>query len=147
MKKSFTILELIFVIVIIGILAGIAIPRLFPVIDTAKIKKAQSQVAAIRAAISNAYSKNIISGNNTCPKVEKKGDTTTLFANVLTYPIPKNGKYIKWNLKSDNSTENVYTLQIDNLSTTFYYDKNTSDNCKFYCNSKDTLCKDIEEVK
>ena len=127
MKKSFTILELIFVIVIIGILAGLAIPRLFPVIDTAKVKKAQSQLSAIRAAISNAYSKNIMSGNDTCPELEGS-DTNKLFENVLSYPISKDQKDIKW---EGNGTD--YNFTIGNMYVKFKYDKNTSKDCKFEC--------------
>ncbi len=145
MKKAFTILELIFVIVIIGILAGIAIPKLFPVIDTAKIKKAQSQVSAIRAAISNAYSKNIISGENVCPNLEKNTTDNLLFENILTYPIHKDATDVKWDLISDDANKTVYSLKVGKLSTTFTYDKNTSQNCPFNCNPSDELCKKIEQ--
>ena len=129
MKKSFTILELIFVIVIIGILAGLAVPRLFPVIDTAKVKKLQSQVAAIRVAINNAYSKNIISGNNQCPSLEGS-DTNYLFEGVLTYPIEKNRGDIKWD---GNGTD--YNATIGSMVVKFHYDNNPDDNCKFVCQS------------
>jgi len=130
MKKSFTVLELIFVVIIIGILAGLAIPRLFPVIDTTKVKKLQSQVSAIRAAISNNYSKNIISGNNTCPSLEKSTTDNTLFENILTYPIYKNQGDIKWD---GNGSD--YNATIGNMIVKFYYDTNTSNNCKFSCQS------------
>ena len=130
MKKSFTILELIFVIVIIGILAGLAIPKLFPVIDTAKVKKLQSQVAAIRVAINNAYSKNIIGGNNVCPSLEKSTTDNTLFEGVLTYPISKNSNDIKWD---GNGSD--YNATIGNMVVKFHYDNNPNDNCKFACQS------------
>ena len=129
MKKAFTLLELIFVIVVIGILAGLAIPRLFPVIDTAKVKKLQSQVSAIRAAIGNSYSKNIISGNDVCPDLEGS-ENDKLFEGVLTYPIYKNSKDIKWD---GNGTD--YNATIGDMVVKFNYDKNTSNNCKFECNS------------
>ena len=129
MKKSFTILELIFVLVVIGILAGLAIPRLFPVIDTAKVKKLQSQVAAIRVAINNAYSKNIIAGNNQCPNLEGS-NSNYLFEGVLTYPIKKNSGDVKWD---GNGVD--YTATIDDMNVTFHYDNNPDDNCKFVCQS------------
>jgi len=130
MKKSFTLLELIFVIVVIGILAGIAIPKLFPAINTAKIKKLQSQVSAIRVAISNAYSKNVIGGNNVCPSLEKSTTDDTLFENILTYPIYKDKGNIKWD---GNGTD--YNATIGNMVVKFHYDTNTSNNCKFSCES------------
>jgi len=142
MKKSFTVLELIFVIVIIGILAGLAIPRLFPVITTSKIKKLQSQVSAIRVAISNKYSKNIISGVNSCPSLEKSTTDSTLFEGVLTYPITKNKGDIKWD---GNGSD--YNATIGNMVVKFHYDNNPNDNCKFSCQSvsgtSDYSCSDF----
>ena len=142
MKKSFTVLELIFVIVVLGILASLAIPRLFPVITTSKVKKLQSQVSAIRVAISNKYSKNLISGNNQCPALEKSTTDNNLFENILTYPLPKNHGDIKWD---GNGTD--YNASIGKIVVKFHYDNNTSKNCKFECKSvsgtSDYTCADF----
>ena len=50
-RKAFTMIELVFVIVVIGILAAIAIPKFAATRDDAQIAKGRSDVAAIRAAI------------------------------------------------------------------------------------------------
>jgi len=142
MKKSFTVIELIFVIVILGILASLALPRLFPVITTSKIKKLQSQVSAIRVAISNKYSKELLSGNDQCPSLEKSTSDNTLFENILTYPIARNYGDIKWD---GNGTD--YNATIDKIVVKFHYDNNASNNCKFECKSvsgsSDYTCADF----
>jgi general secretion pathway protein G len=143
MKKAFTILELIFVIVIIGILAGVAIPRLFSGVDEAKIAKAKTQIANIRAGISSAYSKNIMAGNvDKCPELEKSTSDNQVFENVIYPPLKENSGDIKWHYEGNSSTETNYTLSVGDLRVRFIYDKNVSKNCPFECNdSTSLLCK------
>ena len=130
MKKSFTLLELIFVIVVIGILAGIAIPRLFSGIPDAEKAKVKTDVATIRAAISSKYGKLVMEGNDSCPDLEKSTTDNTLFENILTYPIKKSSGNVKWD---GNGTD--YNVTIDGAVITFEYNKSTESNCKFECKS------------
>ncbi len=50
-RKAFTMIELVFVIVVLGILAAVAVPRLAATRDDAQIAKGRSDVSAIRSAI------------------------------------------------------------------------------------------------
>lgn len=52
-KKAFTMLELVFVIVVLGILASIAIPKLAATRDDAIEAKVKKQINAIRTSIEN----------------------------------------------------------------------------------------------
>ncbi|QKF64049.1 type II secretion system protein [Campylobacter corcagiensis] len=55
MKKGFTMIELIFVIVILGILSAVAIPRLAATRDDAEVSKAATNVSTIISDISSYY--------------------------------------------------------------------------------------------
>ena len=60
MKKGFTMIELIFVIVILGILASVAIPRLAATREDAEISTA---IANLRTLLSDASSYHVAKGN------------------------------------------------------------------------------------
>ena len=65
MKKAFTMIELVFVIVVIGILAMIAIPKFSATRDDALITKAKTTVASVRSSISSEVQRRILAGNYT----------------------------------------------------------------------------------
>ena len=62
-KKAFTMIELVFIIVIIGILASVAIPRLAATRDDAEITTSRVLVASIANAVSMERQKRILRGN------------------------------------------------------------------------------------
>ncbi len=61
-QKAFTMIELIFVIVVIGILAGIAIPKFAATRGDAQIVKAKATVGSVRSAVATERQKRILRG-------------------------------------------------------------------------------------
>jgi len=108
-KSAFTMIELIFIIVIIGILASVAIPRLAATRDDAEITKARVTVASIRNAISMERQKRILRGDFTA--ITSVGDSTNVFdkfnkdknnvqADVLEYAIKSSTNKGHWSFSS-----------------------------------------------
>ena len=91
--------ELIFVIIIVGILSAIAVPKFQGVSEEAQISKASSVLAAVRMALSTERQKRILRGDTAA--ITSLGDVFTNFsaaadgsrATVLEYPpAPCGGK-------------------------------------------------------
>lgn len=63
-RTAFTMIELVFVIVVLGILAAIAIPKFAATRDDAQIAKGRSDVAAIRSAIVSERQGRLLRGDS-----------------------------------------------------------------------------------
>lgn len=61
-KKAFTMIELVFVIVVIGILSAIAVPKMAATRDDALITKGLATLSAVRSAITTERQKLILRG-------------------------------------------------------------------------------------
>ena len=82
-KNGFTLIELVMVIVIVGILAAIAIPKFVDLATQARISATKSGLGTIRSVIAIQYAKNAASGSASFPSAI----TTDLFADGR---IPEN---------------------------------------------------------
>lgn len=97
-KKAFTMVELVFVIVVIGILSAIAVPKFAATRDDATITKAIATIGSVRSAIATERQKRILrgdftpiqslnsdGGNNVFSKFNADNDGNT--DDVLEYPV------------------------------------------------------------
>ena len=82
-KSGFTLIELVMVIVILGILSVIAIPKFADLTTQAKISATKGGLGAIRSAIAIDYARSATAGAAVFPSAI----TTALFADGL---VPKN---------------------------------------------------------
>ena len=161
MKKAFTMIELVMVIVILGVLSSVAISKMALTRDDAIITKGRSQVSSIRSAISLLRSKNMMSGkmsNGGYPPflddehVNHDGklfDGNSSIGKLLDYPVYDKapaGQDIDGNWEKDASNQYHYTAMKKNV--TFKYIPSTG---VFDCNHSSSdakikeLCKSLTE--
>ena len=98
MKKAFTMIELIFVIVVLGILAGIAVPRLAATRDDATIAKMRGDLASIISGISLKRSQNMMRGNIGWPELGAN------FSNVVQGGIKAGNSKNGWTQNGNSFT-------------------------------------------
>lgn len=127
MKKAFTMIELVFVIIILGVLANLAVPKLITGKDDALIAKSIEQISAIRTGIKNYNDSNKLNEKDSYPSSLEDGDTQ-LFSKVLSGAALK-----EWS----KTTNDTYTINLSGKNATFKYN---SSNGKFTCESG---CKEL----
>jgi general secretion pathway protein G len=131
LKSGFTMIELVFVIVVLGILASIAIPRLSATRDDATITKGRADVASIRSAIVTERQSRLIQGINTFianGTGAGQMDSGGLFGGVLMYPVTASTGNDGWSGVAGSGT---YVYKVSGSSNTFTY---TPANGRFLCN-------------
>ena len=134
-RTAFTMIEMVFVIVILGILAAIAIPRLAATRTDAEISKAIADISSIRSGIVTERQSRVITGNSTwITKANMDTGSGDFFGGVLRYGISASTGNDGW---SGTAGSGTYTLKIGGSSNTFkYYDSTyatVADRGKFLC--------------
>ncbi len=103
MKRSgFTMIELVFVIVILGILASVAIPKLAATRDDANIAKASTEISSLVSDIGSYYT-----AHGTFGKVSEMTNVALV----------------------DSSNADASNIDLNNSSTVYYWDKTRGQRC------------------
>jgi prepilin-type N-terminal cleavage/methylation domain-containing protein len=84
--RGFTLIELMAVIVVLAILAGIALPKYFDYANSAKDASIKGTLGGVRAGIANYFANKAINGDGLYPVL---GDLTTLGV-VMQEELPEN---------------------------------------------------------
>lgn len=126
-RNGFTMIELVFVIVVLGILAAIALPKFTATRTDAIIAKGRSDVASIRSAILSERQSRIIKGDYAWVSGLSK-DSTTLFTgpdsnhSLLMYGIKSSTKEGHWSTSDSAKPYKNYTYKIGSNNCNFVYD-------------------------
>ena len=146
-RYAFSMIELIFVIVILGILSAVAIPKLAANRMDAQIVKARSDVASIRSSIATERQTRLIKGDSDFISGLSQNSTTLFDGNdsdhtLLLYGLAAGTENGRWE-NTDGSPYKKYKFHVNDLAIAFEYN---STNGKFDCidnnsGEEDKLCK------
>lgn len=159
-KKAFTMVELVFVIVVIGILAAIAVPKLAVTRDDAVVVKTRTTVASVRSSLATERQKRILRGEfwsiyklsaasgNGVPIFNAFDGNTT--SPVLQYPLTSCATASSSNCWKETvtgaasggavTTVGEYTFYFSSSSTAVFQLKDNRFECK---SANDAICKDL----
>ncbi len=140
-RKAFTMIELIFVIVILGILSSIAISKMAVTRDDAMFTKGKGDISAIRSTIALVHSTTLLSGNSGYPATlddaTANAENEELFdgnsTKLLDYPIRSENTNGHW-MKTGAYT---YNFKVMNNDVEFTYNPNDG---TFNCDHSDKNC-------
>ncbi|MEA2100717.1 MAG: prepilin-type N-terminal cleavage/methylation domain-containing protein [Campylobacterota bacterium] len=149
-KYAFSLIELIFVIVIIGILSVVVTTQYGGIINEAKFSQAKATISSVRAAIIMHRRGNIIKGDPSYPAIlddaSYNSEQESLFdgngtIEMLQYPIYSKIKAGKWM----KIAENQYHYRVsDSSAKDLVFDYNSSTG-KFDCDHSDSDCQKLTQ--
>lgn len=132
-RSGFTLIELIAVIVVLAILAGVALPKYFDYQAEAKEAACKGALGGIRAGIANFYADQAIQGGARYPTTT---ELTTL-GTVMQEALPENPYNNLRTVKQTTTGTDATSRVTDNTTGWYYYvdDATTPTTYTFWANS------------
>ncbi len=120
-RSAFTLVELVAVMVVLAVLAGVAIPKYFNYADKAKTAALQGSLGGLRSAISNFYANATTAGTPAYPVMN---DWNTL-GGVMQEAVPNNPFNNMNNVRRINSKADADARVVrnaNNFGWNYYFD-------------------------
>jgi len=147
-KYAYTLLEVVFVIVIIGILSAVAIPKFAGMKQQATIANGRSDIAAIRSSILSERQGRLVRGEKSwigslSDNKESLFEGSDANHTLLYYGIKSGNGNGKWQALDDEAPYLHYSYTIDTEDCNFTYDPQSG---KFTLDSEASdVCKKLVE--
>lgn len=123
--RGFTLIELIAVMVVLAVLAGVAVPRYFDYADRARTSALQGSLGAIRSGIANFYTNQIVNGTARYPTATELGTLGTVMQEPLP-PNPYNGLNTIQNITSSANATSRAVSNATQFGWNYFVDNTTN---------------------
>jgi len=123
-RRAFSLIELIAVMVVLAILAGVAAPRFFNYSDQAKESAVEGTLGGVRSAIGNFYANSSLEGTPRYPTLEELVEPGVVMQEAIP-ENPYNGLTEVREVNSRNDAENRRIASENRFGWNYYYDNDS----------------------
>ena len=138
-KKGFSLIEIIFVLLVMSIIITLAVSKFDTALDKTNITKIKSDIVQIREGINLYKNKMILKNESYTFTSLDKNNNNELFSKILEKPIlsEEENKATSWYKISNNK----YKVFLDSSNSVEFIFDNI--NYTFDCDIQNTLCKEL----